>query len=89
MKLTISNEKYQSLVSHRKRRKKMSKKDKQLLDDALYIKYCKCLKKFEIEGKGGQGFPICMNSIYKNRRIKPPKNASRNCNKVFNKNIDV
>ena len=71
----------------------MSKKDKQLLDDALYIKYCKCLKKFEIEDKNkrvsGRGFPICMNSIYKNRRIKPPRNASRNCNKVFNKNIDV
>jgi len=86
LKLSISEKKYKQLVTHRKSKKKMSSKDKKLLDKALYVKYCKCLKKFEIK-KDKRGYPICMNSVYKNRGFKPRKNASRTCNKVFNKNV--
>ena len=85
LKLSISKKKYNKLISLKKSKKKISSRDRKLLDDALYVKYCKCLKTFEFTKGGKRGYPICMNSIYKNRGFKPPKNASRNCNKVFNK----
>jgi len=92
MKLPVSEKKYKQLISQRRSKKKMTSKDKKLLDNALYVKYCKCLKKFEFIKKDkqlvkGRGYPICMNSIYKNRHIKPPKNASRRCSLTFNKNV--
>ena len=86
-KLSISKKRYRTLVNKKTGRKKMTTKEKQLLNDALYVKYCKCLKKFEMNGEEIKGYPICMNSVYKNRGIKPPKNASRNCKLVFNKNV--
>ena len=86
-KLSMSKKKYNKLVDKKKNKKKMSLKLKKQLDDALYVKYCKCLKKFEVAGNESKGYPICMNSIYKNRGFKPPKNASRNCKVVFNKNV--
>ena len=85
MKMSISEKKYKHLISLRKSKKKMSLKNKKLLDDALYVKYCKCLKEFEFSKKDKRGYPICMNSIYKNRGFKPPRNASRLCNKIFKK----
>ena len=88
MKMPISETKYNKLISLRKSKKKMSSKNKKLLNNALYVKYCKCLKEFEFRKKDKRGYPICMNSIYKNRGIRPPKNASRLCNVIFNKNID-
>ena len=87
MKLTISEKKYKQLISQRKRKQKMSLKDKKLLDDSLYVKYCTCLKTFESNHESKRGYPICMNSIYKNRKFKPPLNASKRCYKVFNKNV--
>jgi len=85
MTLKISDKKYKQLISKRKSKRKMSSKEKKQLDNALYVKYCKCLKDFEFRKKDKRGYPICMNSIYKNRGFKPPTNASFNCNKVFNK----
>jgi hypothetical protein len=87
LKLSISEKKYKQLVTHRKSKKKMSSKDKKLLDNALYVKYCKCLKEFEFRRKDKRGYPICMNSIYKNRGFTPPKNASKKCGLTFNKNV--
>lgn len=88
LSLKISQSKYKQLVQKRKSRRKMSVKDKRLLDDALYMKYCKCIKQLEYGKKlRGAGYPICMNSVYKNRGFSPPKKASLRCNKVFNKNI--
>ena len=87
MKLSISEKKYKKLIQQRRSKKKMSLKNKKLLDDALYIKYCNCLKSFEFTKKDKRGYPICMNSVYKKRGIKPPKNASRLCRLTFNKNI--
>ena len=88
MKLHISEKKYKKLISMRKSKQKMSSKDNKLLNDSLYVKYCKCLKKLEFTNKNKRSYPICMNSVYKNRGFKPPFNASRRCNKTFNKNID-
>ena len=87
LKLSISEKKYKQLIQQRRSKKKMTSKDRKILDEALYVKYCKCLKKFEFTRKDKRGYPICMNSVYKNRGFKPPKNASRNCNKIFNKNV--
>jgi len=86
MKLIISEKKYKKLLSQKRRKKHTTLKDKKLLDYALYNKYCRCLAKFEYN-KDTRGYPFCMNSVYKNRGIKPPKNASRKCNKAFKKNI--
>ena len=85
LSLKISEKRYQELVSMKKSKKKMSLKDKKSLDSALYAKYCMCLQK--LERGDANPYPICMNSVYKNRGIKPPKNASRNCKLVFNKNV--
>jgi hypothetical protein len=85
MKLNISETKYKSLLRKRRSKKKntsLSKSEKKQLNDALYIKYCKCLKIFESEGET-RGYPICMNAVYKKRKIKPPKNASKKCKSTF------
>ena len=85
MKLNISETKYKSLLRKRRSKKKntsLSKSEKKQLNDALYIKYCKCLKIFESKGET-RGYPICMNTVYKKRKIKPPKNASKKCKATF------
>ena len=41
MKLSISETKYKQLISQKRGRKKMTSKDKKLLDNALYVKYCR------------------------------------------------
>lgn len=86
-KFTISNKKYKRLLSQRKAKKKMTLRNKKVLDKMLYVKYCRCLKAFEAKGKENLGYPVCMNTIYKVRNIKPPKNASRRCKELYNKNI--
>ena len=86
-KLSISEKKYKALLEKRRRyNTSLSKKEKKQLDDALFVKYCKCLKKFESEGDS-KGYPICMNAVYKQRKIKPPKNAVKKCKLTFNKKI--
>ena len=86
-KLSISEKKYKALLKKRRRyNTSLSKKEKKQLDDALFVKYCKCLKKFESEGDS-KGYPICMNAVYKQRKIKPPKNAVKKCKLTFNKKI--
>lgn len=86
-KLSISEKKYKALLKKRRRyNTSLSKKEKKQLDDALFVKYCKCLKKFESEGDS-KGYPICMNAVYKQRKIKPPKNAIKKCKLTFNKKI--
>jgi len=79
-KKIISEKKYKDLQSKKKTKKKMTSKEKKLLDKALYSKYCKCLKIFESKNQS-KGYPICMNSIYKNRGFTPPYNASKKCKK--------
>ena len=88
MKIGMSKKKYRSLIARKKSKKKMSSKNKKKLDHALFVQYCKCLKQFKFRNEENLGYPVCMNSVYKNRKFKPPKNASRLCNQIFNKNID-
>jgi len=87
LKLSISEKKYKALLKKRRRyNTSLSKNEKKQLDDALFVKYCKCLKKFESEGDS-KGYPICMNAVYKQRKIKPPKNPVKKCKLTFNKRI--
>jgi hypothetical protein len=81
-KLTISEKRYKTLVNKKRSRKKMSLKDNKQIEDALYVKYCRCLKKFQ-SPREIRGYPICMNSVYKKRGFKSPKNAARKCKLVF------
>ena len=78
IKSNISKDKYKKLLTY----KRLSKKNKKLLNDELLKKYCRCIKTLKksknkrmYEGKYG----ICMNSIYKKRNIEPPYNVSKNC----------
>ena len=82
--MKISKKKYKQLLTKKRSKKKMTKKQKKLLNDSMYIQYCKCLKHFEYK-KDKRGYPICMSSVYKKRKVKPPKNASTKCKKVFSK----
>jgi len=82
IKSNISKEKYKKLLKS----KKLSKKNKKLLNDELLKKYCRCIKTLKksknkrmYEGKYG----ICMNSIYKNRRLKPPFSVSLKCDQFY------
>ena len=84
MKMPFSKKKYRKLLT----KKRLSKQEKKNLDKALFVQYCKCLKQFKFKRKESLGYPVCMNSIYKKRGKKPPKNASRLCNRIFNKNVD-
>ena len=89
LKLKFSEKKYKSLLEKRRSKKKntsLSKKEKKQLDEALFVKYCKCLKKFESDGDA-RGYPICMNAVYKQRKIKPPKNPVKKCKLTFKRVI--
>lgn len=83
MKLSITEKRYKQLL--RKNPKRLTPRQQKQVRDSLYVKYCKCLKKFKGDQKG---YPICMNSIYTRRNHKPPKNASKRCRITFNKNVD-
>ena len=82
--MKISEKKYKQLLTNKRSKKRLTKKEKKQLNDSMYIKYCKCLKHFEYK-KDKRGYPICMSSVYTKRKVKPPKNASTRCKKVFNK----
>jgi hypothetical protein len=82
MKLSISKKKYNQLLKKRRLKKKLTKKQTKLLNDSLYIQYCRCLRAFEYK-KDKRGYAICMNSVYKKRNSKPPKNASNKCKQKF------
>ena len=82
MKLSISKKKYNQLLKKRRLKKKLTKKQTKLLNDSLYIQYCRCLRAFEYK-KDKRGYAICMNSVYKQRNIQPPSNASSKCYETF------
>jgi hypothetical protein len=78
---TISKKKYSQLLKKKKTRKRMSKKEKKDLDKALFVNYCKCIKKIKYSKsyKKGAEYPICLTSVYKKRGITPPKNIIKKC----------
>ena len=41
----ISRKKYETLVKKKRSRKRLTKKEKKQLENALFVNYCKCIKK--------------------------------------------
>ena len=82
-RMTISKKKYTKLIRKKKTRKGMTKKEKKELDDALFVNYCKCIKKLKYskEYEKGIEYPICTHSIYKRRGFTPPKDIKQKCKK--------
>ena len=77
----ISQKKYEKLLKDNKN-KKLTKKNRKLLNKTLNKKYCSCVKKVRRtlnKKQKGAEYPICTKSIYNNRNIKPPKNKNNNC----------
>ena len=77
----ISKKKYTRLLNKRKTRGRMNKKEKNELEKALFVNYCKCIKKLKYskDYEKGLEYPICMSSVYTKRGIKPPKNVTNKC----------
>tara|TARA_B110000858_G_C17542164_1_gene354081 strand:- start:225 stop:563 length:339 start_codon:yes stop_codon:yes gene_type:complete len=87
MKSKISKDKYKLLIK-KKRKNKISKKDNKLLENELNKKYCNCIKtlKNKYPEKSNiykNKYGICMNSIYKQRKLPPPYNVSKSCGKYY------
>jgi hypothetical protein len=77
----ISQKRYEKLLKENKN-KKLTKKNRKLLNKTLNKKYCSCVKKVRRtlnKKQKGAEYPICTKSIYNNRNIKPPKNKNNNC----------
>lgn len=84
IKYKLSQDKYIELIE-KKKKKTITKKENKLLDDELFKKYCKCIKTIKrSKNKSPKSYfdkyGICMNSLYKNRKFKPPYNVSKKCN---------
>ena len=75
LKMNISEDSYQKLLS----KKRLSKKDKKKLDRALHVKYCNCIKGLKYGDNNPAAYGICANSVYKNRGLELPPNAARSC----------
>lgn len=80
----ISKKRYKELLEKKKTKKRMKKKEKEQLKRALSYSYCKCISSFERRADK-RGYGICMNSIYKKRKIDPPFAMSLSCKKIFKK----
>ena len=91
--IDITQKEYKNLIK-KYQEKKITKKEKATLFKALNIKYCKCIKKlylkdnYELLINGDKSnynrYAVCINSIYKNRQIKPPKKISFSCKSKYN-----
>jgi len=80
----ISKKRYKELLEKKNTKKRMKKKEKEQLKRALSYSYCKCISSFKRKGDK-KGYGICMNSVYKNRKIDPPFAMSLNCKNIFKK----
>ena len=73
----MTKSKYLKLIKKSKS-KKLSKKESKQLNNELFKKYCRCIKTLKKSKNIGR-YGICMNSVYNNRKIKPPFNVSKKC----------
>lgn len=81
----IKKERYKKLLTKKKRNqskgKSLTKNEKKDLDRALFVNYCKCIKKLKYDTNLEKGleYPICTKSIYLNRGMKTPKGVQKKC----------
>ena len=80
-KKLISKTKYKALIKKRQHHEKLSLTERKQLDNALFVKYCSCVKslKYDKNVKDYLEYPVCMSSIYKNRGFKPPSGVTSKC----------
>ena len=86
--ILITENKYKNLLKKEKNNT-ITNREKLLLDEALNVKYCHCIKKLYLKNIFLENilekrpkynpYAICMSSIYKNRNIDPPHKASYTC----------
>ena len=81
----VSKKRYTNLLKKKTQKKRMTPKDRKELDRALFVNYCKCIKKIKYskEFQKGLEYPICMSSVYTKRGIKPPRNVTKQCNQYI------
>ena len=77
----ISDKIYKELIKKRQHHKKLSLTERKQLDNALFIKYCSCVKslKFDKNVKDYLEYPFCMSSIYKKRGFTAPEGVTEKC----------
>ena len=77
----ISKKKYKKLLT----KKRLSLNEKKQLNRALFVNYCKCIKKLKYNKKNKKGneYPICNNSIYKNRGYSVPPKIKIKCRDYY------
>tara|TARA_B100000686_G_C16684381_1_gene913834 strand:- start:139 stop:426 length:288 start_codon:yes stop_codon:yes gene_type:complete len=82
---TVGKKKYTKLIHKKKTKKRLTRKEKRQLDHALFINYCKCIKKLKYSKDYEKGieYPICISSVYKKRGFRPPKDIQKKCKKYF------
>ena len=83
----MNNKKYNKLIEEKKK-KKISLKNSKLLDKELEKRYCRCIKKLKQTKKTkktkkskGSEYPICLTSVYINRKFAVPKDIKKKCKK--------
>ena len=81
----VSKKRYSNLIKKKKSRKRMTKRDEKDLDLALFVNYCKCIKKLKYskDYEKGLEYPICISSVYKKRGLKPPKDITKKCKQYY------
>lgn len=77
----VSKKRYSQLLKKKQGRKRMTERDKKDLDKALFVNYCKCIKKLKYskDYEKGLEYPICTSSVYTKRGLKPPKDITKRC----------
>ena len=77
----ISEKRYNELLN----KKRLTQKEKKELDRALFVKYCKCIKKIKYSSAYSPGveYPICMSTIYNKRGKKAPKGVTKKCKNYY------
>jgi len=82
----ISKKRYQMLLTkYSVKKKKLTLNEKKQLERALFVNYCKCIKKIKYKKntKKGIEYPICNTSIYKNRGYKVPSGIKIKCRDYY------
>jgi len=92
--IPLSETLYKKLIKDKKKNEYIDKDDEILLENSLYIKLCHCIQKlflknkflkdmFNMEIDKNIQYPICTDSIYKQRGFELPKDSIKNCSKNF------
>lgn len=91
--INISKEEYNRLIKNRKDGTELSFEENEILEEALNVKYCHCVKKLYLKNQFKKfildedtpysPYGICMASIYKNRQFEPPFKVSHSCREKY------